>query len=64
MGIFKLLQRMKMVWHPIASPLCIGLSLPELYYEKIYNEIPILIVAPVFYTGLIAGNELYKIRYS
>jgi hypothetical protein len=64
MGIFKLLQQMKMVWHPIASPLLIGLSLPELYYEKRYNELPILIVAPVFYTGLIAGIELFKIKYS
>ena len=60
MRIFKLLERMKMVWHPIASPLLIGLSLPPLYYEKRYSEIPILIVAPVFYTGLLTGIEVCK----
>ena len=42
MTIFKLLQRMKMVWHPVASPLFIGLGLPQLYYEKRYIEIPVM----------------------
>ena len=49
-------------WHPIASPLLIGLSLPQLYYEKRYIEIPVLIVTPVFYTGLLFGIESLKIR--
>jgi hypothetical protein len=53
---------MKMVWHPIASPLLIGLSLPQLYYEKRYIEIPVLITMPVFYTGLLCGIECLKIR--
>ena len=62
MTIFKLLQRMKMVWHPVASPLFIGLGLPQLYYEKRYIEIPVLLVMPVFYSALIAGNEICKVN--
>jgi len=53
---------MKMVWHPIASPLFIGLSLPQLCYEKRYMEIPVLIVMPVFYTGMRCGIEILKFK--
>lgn len=49
-------------WHPIASPLLIGLSLPQLCYEKRYIEIPVLITMPVLYTGLLFGIESLKIR--
>jgi hypothetical protein len=59
MRIFKLLEPMKMVWHPIVSPLFIGLGLPQLYYKKRYSEIPILIVAPAFYAGLLTGIEVW-----
>ena len=62
MTIFKLLQRMQMMYHPVASPLLIGLSLPQLCYEKRYIEIPGLIVMPVFYTGLLFGIESVKVR--
>ena len=62
MTIFKLLQRMQMMYHPVASPLLIGLSLPQLCYEKRYIEIPVLIVMPVFYTGLLFGFESVKVR--
>jgi hypothetical protein len=49
-------------WHPVASPLLIGLGLPQLCYEKRYIEIPVLITMPVFYTGLLCGIECLKIR--
>ena len=62
MTIFKLLQRMQMMYHPVASPLLIGLSLPQLCYEKRYIEIPVLIVMPGFYTGLLFGLESIKVR--
>jgi hypothetical protein len=62
MTYFKLLQRMKMIWHPVASPLFIGLGLPQLYYEKRYTEIPVLIVMPVFYTALLTGIEIWNIN--
>ena len=62
MTIFKLLQRMQMMYHPVASPLLIGLSLPQLCYEKRYIEIPVIIVMPVFYTGLLFGMESVKVR--
>ena len=52
----------KICWHPVASPLLIGLSFPQLCYEKRYIEIPVLIVVPVFYTGLMFGIESLKIR--
>ena len=51
-----------MMYHPVASPLLIGLSLPQLCYEKRYIEIPVLIVMPVFYTGLLFGIESVKVR--
>jgi hypothetical protein len=53
---------MQMMYHPVASPLLIGLSLPQLCYEKRYIEIPVLIVMPVFYTGLLFGFESVKVR--
>lgn len=53
-----------MIWHPVASPLFIGLGLPQLYHEKRYIEIPALIVMPVFYSALLGGNELWKTKES
>jgi hypothetical protein len=49
-------------WHPIASPLLIGLGLPQLCYEKRYIEIPVLITMPIAYTGFMTGIECLKIR--
>jgi len=52
----------QMCYHPVASPLLIGLSLPQLCYEKRYIEIPVLITMPVAYTGFMFGIESLKIR--
>lgn len=60
-GVFQ--KAHQICWHPIASPLLIGLGLPQLYYEKRYIEIPVLITMPIFYTGLQLGIESSKIRY-
>jgi len=49
-------------WHPVASPLLIGLSLPQLCYEKRFIEIPVLITMPVAYTGFMFGIESLKIQ--
>jgi hypothetical protein len=52
----------QLCWHPVASPLLIGLSLPQLCYEKRYIEIPVLITMPVAYNGFMLGIECLKMR--
>jgi len=52
----------QLCWHPVASPLLIGLGLPQLWYEKRYIEIPVLITMPVAYHGFMLGIECLKIR--
>jgi hypothetical protein len=63
MFLLSLLRKAHQIcWHPVVSPLLIGLSLPQLCYEKRYIEIPVLITMPVLYTGLLFGLESVKIR--
>ena len=56
-----LFHQLKTIYHPVISPLLIGLNMYAVIEQERYTHIPIVISFPVVYTGYHIGKYVYKI---
>jgi hypothetical protein len=56
---YKIYKILREIYHPVATPLIIGINLPFIVKNKKYEHVPLLIVLPYMYSGFQLGKEIY-----